>query len=404
MEVYYETVKRMLAPYRQEARKWAGMGRSPLGQAKYEVVLAAMEEALFDVAKQGVDLFNIELPFTVGLLGQVYRQILSTGPTVESRIPDANSFITEAWQRACVYAAGEKVFEVSPALSDHLWATDVRNVQCDMLKLPFKSLYIRVPRNSRLIIPAPLAVNIASSSGIEPTGECRVEGMFITESNVPNTDHDEIVPESTQRTAGLRTRRSWVFTIVAEGGPKKAGVMDDKTFYVFEFPLPQGATVQDAISIRNQSINSREFKAKYRADAVWEKFFEWAMNVMLYVTYEPNPDIEEVWANKDALLLKRRIARMPDGKEKKRLKERLKGMDEQRRIYVGRHHCLLEDAEHVEGVAKEGVPLTVRILVTGHWRHQAYGTGWQDHKLIWIRPHWKGPKGAPISNPRRIVT
>jgi len=35
-----------------------------------------------------------------------------------------------------------------------------------------------------------------------------------------------------------------------------------------------------------------------------------------------------------------------------------------------------------------------RFTVRGHWRRQPYGPGKKKIKRIWIKPHWKGPKGA----------
>ena len=36
--------------------------------------------------------------------------------------------------------------------------------------------------------------------------------------------------------------------------------------------------------------------------------------------------------------------------------------------------------------------LSKRFCVRGHFRRQACGVGRRDRKLIWIEPHWKGPR------------
>jgi hypothetical protein len=46
---------------------------------------------------------------------------------------------------------------------------------------------------------------------------------------------------------------------------------------------------------------------------------------------------------------------------------------------------------------QEGWTLSVRTIVRGHWRKQHYGPRMSEKKVIWIKPHWKGPKDAPIS-------
>jgi hypothetical protein len=42
-------------------------------------------------------------------------------------------------------------------------------------------------------------------------------------------------------------------------------------------------------------------------------------------------------------------------------------------------------------------PLGVRTAVRGHWRLQACGPQFSQHKIIWIQPTWRGPADAPIS-------
>ncbi len=45
----------------------------------------------------------------------------------------------------------------------------------------------------------------------------------------------------------------------------------------------------------------------------------------------------------------------------------------------------------------------VRFMVRGHWRHQPHGIGNQERKLIWIRPHYKGPDLAAVINRPYLV-
>lgn len=50
--------------------------------------------------------------------------------------------------------------------------------------------------------------------------------------------------------------------------------------------------------------------------------------------------------------------------------------------------------EYLAGARR--APSALRWLVRGHWRNQAVGAGRQQHKLLWIEPHWKGKDGAPV--------
>lgn len=42
--------------------------------------------------------------------------------------------------------------------------------------------------------------------------------------------------------------------------------------------------------------------------------------------------------------------------------------------------------------------LDARFIVRGHYRNQAYGENWKDHRMIWIQPFWKGPELSEIVN------
>jgi len=59
----------------------------------------------------------------------------------------------------------------------------------------------------------------------------------------------------------------------------------------------------------------------------------------------------------------------------------------------------------IEGgeAGKGGGSPMVRFMVRGHWRRQPHGTESQDRKLIWIRPHYKGPDLAATINKPYLV-
>lgn len=43
-----------------------------------------------------------------------------------------------------------------------------------------------------------------------------------------------------------------------------------------------------------------------------------------------------------------------------------------------------------------------RWMVQGHWRWQPHGPGRTQRKLIWVRPHIKGPEDAPLHAPPKV--
>ena len=50
-----------------------------------------------------------------------------------------------------------------------------------------------------------------------------------------------------------------------------------------------------------------------------------------------------------------------------------------------------------------GGKLQVRFMVRGHWRQQPHGPGGRERKLLWIRPHYKGPDLAAVINKPYLV-
>lgn len=45
----------------------------------------------------------------------------------------------------------------------------------------------------------------------------------------------------------------------------------------------------------------------------------------------------------------------------------------------------------------------VRFMVRGHWRNQAFGEKFSEHRPTWIAPYWKGPEIGDVINKPYIV-
>lgn len=64
----------------------------------------------------------------------------------------------------------------------------------------------------------------------------------------------------------------------------------------------------------------------------------------------------------------------------------------------------LRDSPQVGHGVGGGLGPQVRFMVRGHWRQQPHGENGRERKLIWIRPHYKGPElGSLINRPYRVV-
>ncbi|MGW4270816.1 hypothetical protein ACWEGQ_00260 [Streptomyces seoulensis] len=64
-----------------------------------------------------------------------------------------------------------------------------------------------------------------------------------------------------------------------------------------------------------------------------------------------------------------------------------------------RHASMLSNGDRGEGT---GRPYQHRWIVCGHWRNHWYPSR-QAHRPIWIGAHVKGPDGAPLLDPDKLV-
>lgn len=255
--------------------------------------------------------------------------------------------------------AGQKVFDMSPGLAEKLRSTELRGLTADDLKLPFPSIYVMVPKEADLQVYN------------KDSGWHRAVGLYVAE----DIDSDN--------------RRCWRFLICGEPKPVEVlkGVVDDNDALVyFHVALPKGLPLTETIArAHEEAFQDVEVAKKHQADGFlqmldkWQDIFRWAMNVVLYSSME-GAEKEEVVANEDAARLEQAVCGLPkDSKKRHRLYDRLSKMQPLRRTLLGR------------SVGRPGGwQLTVRVLVTGHWRNQPYGPGHSLRKLIWIEPYWKG--------------
>ncbi|MEU6246119.1 hypothetical protein [Glycomyces sp. NPDC047010] len=51
---------------------------------------------------------------------------------------------------------------------------------------------------------------------------------------------------------------------------------------------------------------------------------------------------------------------------------------------------------------ESGRTLQHRVIVRGHWRHQACGPNRSERRLVWIDQHLRGPERAPIQGTERV--
>lgn len=285
-------------------------------------------------------------------------------------LPAIETTIAETKAVADLMLDGEKVYEIAPALAQRLAHTDVRGVDCANVKLPFRTIALKVPPESGfdihevIIHEAPPRDWVPNSARQALSAEdSTMRGLY------------EVFPDTLPRCFGFYGSRS--------------NSVDDVVWSTFW--LPDGMHIDVA--------NAKQMGAVGQ-DIDVARFTTFCMNAILYLTWpDANEEFEERYGS-EYRLARSRLSHL-SGYKKERLKAQMRGMYPDRRIYVGAKVPFME-AQSVSGGA--GNPLIVRTLVAGHWKQQPCGPKQSERKLIRVEPYWRGPLDAPIENNVRKVS
>jgi hypothetical protein len=249
---------------------------------------------------------------------------------------------------------GRVVWDVTPGLAAQLRNTELRGLTADDLVMPVRSIYLMVPPEANLRV-------WNSESGWH-----RLIGIYVTEDT-----HSGV--------------RGWRFLACGESKPIEVykGLYDNNDALVyFSVPLAKGTLLVDTVARLQDVIEKEERELRHKFDNMheeWKNIFHWAMNAVLYCSM-PGAEKESVIANPEAKRLLEQAQALPKGSKKRsRISKQLSTIPQCRRVILGR-----------SVVQRGSWQLTVRILVSGHWRHQPYGPGSALRRLQWIEPYWKG--------------
>jgi hypothetical protein len=132
---------------------------------------------------------------------------------------------------------------------------------------------------------------------------------------------------------------------------------------------------------------------------LFRETFRFAMNTVLYATM-PEADVERIITNDEARKLFARIKKLPKGKKRDGLRDRLRLLPLDERFVLGRTITIdrtVLEARTVGSEYEDARKLHVQFRRRGHFRNQPWGEGRQLRKRIWIKPHWVGAKDKPLS-------
>ena len=337
----------------------------------------ACREATRTIMKQQSDLYSYMLLAGDPRYGRLMSGMMRMAPAsmiVPSMMVDYYGVAFEE--------AGRRCYDVHPDLAARLAQTELRGLGADDLRLPYEAVYLIVPPTANLKV------------WNRDTEWHRVDGIYIIEdrhSRKMGEGEEPIGPEF----------RSWRMMVCGEPkgtmGIGNVEVPDDAISY-FNIPLFPGRSLDSCIEEAASELEAAHRRRSGLWDIetadTWREQFRWAMNVMLYCTWE---EPGEHWeANREARQLWERIKRLP-GNSRKRgsLQAKLQGMERQPRLRIGYSTVVRRGQSEPEATERSAVfsGSNVKTRVAGHWKRQACGPGLVDRKLIWIQPYWRNQDG-----------
>jgi hypothetical protein len=284
-------------------------------------------------------------------------------------------FCTNAWE-----SAGSHVYEVERSLSRYLRHTKLHGLNGSDLHLPFPAIYIKAPMNDQgIFIP----------KGFSKLGQpnlIRIDGAFVIEREYRDP---------------VRHGRAWQVVAVTDSNMASDhdGTRECLPYTVW---MDDDKSPDEAIN-EILGLSTLDKKDPVRNSAF--DLFYFIMNVVLYATNVEGATILGIPTATQELEDKKKAAKSD---RRKKIERRLVGACRNRRIIVRDLNTDRTDDDFPEPTDEDPAEgkrtISVRTLVTGHWRKQACGPRHTERRLTWIRPFWRGPDGAPwIHHSRRNI-
>lgn len=253
------------------------------------------------------------------------------------------------------HAVGRREYIVSKGLSQKLRQTRLKGYPADRLMLPYESIYI-------------------DTQDYGDFGDQKVEGCLAY----------EVVYD---------TGKFITLGLVIAGGTKKVFprmISIESTDGTIE------ASMEKSMKLYEESDRVVDIET-YRKP--WKEFFSYIINIILYATM---PDAENTFQHYDPNYekLQKRLKKQKSPKKRGKIKQQLKKTPSAGYTLLGGSIKVDRTEERTESMGDGTRKVTVRSLVSGHWRDQPCGKDKLDRKRIWIEPFWRGPEGAPITQKR----
>lgn len=293
---------------------------------------------------------------------------------------------------------GKKVFHFSDNLSSHLAHTEI-NVRADLIHLPFPSCLF--------VFTSPEVIRAMYSMHLGENSPSRDATTFDYSAPV------SVFLSMHAPRSGLPGRHL-VLTAWHARPPARSYMMLKRELY-----LDDEWTLEQVLRTNWEKLTpDAQNEGLFVGDGVIENcdddkfytdglsFYRIVMNAVLYLS-SVDCEVEQRQSLRTGME-QQAASTLSRPKRKQLLKDakQVSGLDYSE-VGASMGSIVVDPARPKAGADSDtgaGQRLQVRFMVRGHWRQQPHGPQGRDRKLLWIRPHYKGPElGALINRPYRVV-
>lgn len=269
----------------------------------------------------------------------------------------------QLWQHFQWIEHGRRVYEIGETLAAGLVDTEMRVALRD-IPVPIPAYYLRVPETLGLTV------------WNKETGEHVLDGFYVRHSFLENLEGEKNA-----------------VSILAIGRPQDTGFgVTDDALAAFSIPgnvdnVEEWLETDESRLPARRGLGTNDHRTK-----AWSRL---VLGACLYLaTGDADTEKRRLGPSEEA----RKKAKGMSGKAGKRYLDSLTLPVHY--VRVGFKETLDPQLLERAQASKEARELTKRFVVRGHYRNQAHGPGRQERKVIYIKPHWKGPTWAEAVSAR----
>lgn len=297
-----------------------------------------------------------------------------------------NAYILEDYSNWCKwFEKGQNIFSFSEELLKMLSRTDVKDIKYSSFNLPYDNLYISLK---------PLGIEITDGSGKI------VEGVYVSIDRMAMDyqwkDEDPLIFDyaiSFNFVGDFIEQKLIDYDKIWDGYGDGIGGAD---FWKYEFYFIEKdsvITIDDAINDTKRMFKSCYFPedeneisdihldAYNRYIYFIDKTYKVLVNTLLYLSLpQESREIVSKYPNNLPHNFNQKISFAKTNKEKRKVNNKIKESGFSKIHYVG-----LSFGRKPTNTLENSIEQSPHWR-RGHWRNQAYGTGLNKNKLVWIKP------------------